>query len=108
MKDQHQARQVAKKAFEDQFATLKRQAELAGFKVEGQIIDPVEDAVASEPMLIDAQEMLANVFRDNVQLAATLGYNVRIDRTLDPLTPRVAKVEVHVWPRRNEDGGYDS
>lgn len=107
MKDQHQARQVAKKAFEDQLATLKRQAALAGFEIDGEVVDPVEDAVAHESMLIDARTMLTKMFQENVELANSLGYNVRIDRKLNPLPPCLPSIEVHIWPQRNADGGYD-
>lgn len=107
MKDQHEARQAAKKAFEEQMEVLKRQARLAGFVVTGVVEDPVEDAVASESMLIDARQMLEDEFNESIELAAALGYNVRVDRKINPLKPREPKIEVHVWQMRNADGGYD-
>lgn len=107
MKDSQEVRSFAKQAIVNQFDALKRHAELAGFIIEGKVIDPVEEAVAEESLLVDARSMLENTFREYTELASTLGYNVRVERTLNPLAPRESKIELHIWPMRNADGGYD-
>ncbi|MDR3392164.1 MAG: hypothetical protein P4L77_10580 [Sulfuriferula sp.] len=83
-------------------------AKVTGFKISGgRVVDPMADAVATEAMLVDAESMLVAAFEADVALAAELGFNARVDRVIDPLNARHAKVEVIVWRKRNEDGGYD-
>lgn len=83
-------------------------AKITGFKVNGtRIVDPMADAVATEAMLVDAERILIDAFESDVALADSLGFNARVDRLIDPLNARHAKVEVIVWRKRNEDGGYD-
>jgi len=100
-------RSAAKEAIEKELQNLKRQAMLAGFRIDGFLIDPVEDAVAEESMLVDARQILEDTFRDNVEMADMLGYNVRVDRIINPLDTHKPKIEVVIWGKRNSDGGYD-
>lgn len=100
-------RVAAKEAFEKELQNLKRQATLAGFRIDGFVIDPMEDAVAEESMLVDARKILEDTFRDNVTMADMLGYNVRVDRKINPLDTRNPQIEVVIWGKRNSSGGYD-
>jgi hypothetical protein len=107
MKDGHTVRTEARKAFEEELKKLKERAKLAGFRIEGGLYDPVEEAVGNMPVLIDAKSILRDTFHTNVILAHTLGYNVRVDRQVNPLDARCPLIFIDVWQRRNEDGGYD-
>ena len=102
-----QARAVAKQVFEEKLDFLKKQAALAGFRISAVLLDPIEDAKEKGVMLLDSREILNASFHESIDLANQLGYNVRIDRKINPLTPRHPEVEVVLWPKRNEDGGYD-
>lgn len=100
-------RTAAKEAIEKELQNLKRQAVLAGFRIDGFVIDPVEDAVAEESLLVDARKILEDTFRDNVAMADMLGYNVRVDRKINPLDTYHPQIEVVIWGKRNSNGGYD-
>lgn len=100
-------REIAKKNFEDVLKVLQEQAKLAGFRIEASVNDPMEDAVADGPILIDAKAILLDTLHGNVMLAHSLGYNVRVDRLINPLSPNDPIIGIDVWAKRNEDGGYD-
>lgn len=84
-------------------------AKITGFRVNGpRIVDPIDEAIATEDMLVDAEKILIESFESDIALANALGFNARVDRVINPLNAKCAKVEIIVWRKRNEDGGYDA
>jgi FKBP-type peptidyl-prolyl cis-trans isomerase (trigger factor) len=106
MKDQS-VREETKKLFEEELKKLQEKARLVGFRIDGRVTDPMEDAFAEESLLVDARKILEDTFRDNVTMADMLGYNVRVDRKINPLDTRNPQIEVVIWGKRNNVGGYD-
>lgn len=102
-----EARRISKQSFEAQLGSIITMAKAAGFVVTAMVSDPMEEAMASQPLLVDANKLIRESAEAAVELAETLGYNLRIDRKMNPLQTRRVEVEVVVWPKRNEDGGYD-
>jgi hypothetical protein len=100
-------RSIAKKKFEDELKILQEHAKLAGFRIEASVVDPMEDAIADGPVLVDAKAILRDVFYGNIMLADSLGYNVRIERRVHPLSSRCPYIDIDIWTKRNEDGSYD-
>lgn len=103
-----EARRITKLSFEAQLGSIITMAKAAGFVVTAMVSDPVEEAMASKPLLVDAGSLIRDSAFAAIEVAETLGYNLRIDRKVNPLKARDVEVEVVIWPRRNAEGNYDA
>jgi hypothetical protein len=105
--DSAEIRAAARKALELKLDAIKRQAWATGFQVEARIHDPMEAAKDAEPMLVSATDLIQTSADSLIAVADAMGFNVTVERTIDPLDPRNPKVSVSYWTKRNADGNYD-